>query len=623
MDTSSFHQLLLVSAIAFLTPILAARLPGRVLPTVVIEILAGAVFGKSGFDVIQPTQILEFLAAFGFAYLMFLSGLEIDVSTLLSSGASSGGRLRTLVTSPLGAALAVFLGTLAISSASVGLLCILGIAPDFWLTTLMLSTTSVGLVLPTLKGRGLLSGVYGQTLMACAIVADFITLMLIGVFAAAKRDGLSLELAFVLVLPAAFLIAWRVGASLNRYRVVARTLQELSEATSQLQVRGALALMLTFVVLAETTGSELILGAFVAGAIVSLFSPSEGASIRLKLDAIGYGLFIPIFFVNVGVDLDIGAVGHSANDILLLPAFLAIVYAAKLLPTQLLRLRYSGRETLSAGFLLSAPLSLIIAAALIGQELGIITPGVYAVVVLVAIVTATLSPAVFSLLTPARSNGMPYVVVAGAGRTGRVVAARLESNGAHVVLIDHDASLVEGLLDHGLRIIRGEFGNPSALHEAGIERATCFVAVTANDDLNLEACRCVRENFSVPSLVARLNDPANADWFRSEGVRAVSVPQATSSSLVNAVLRPNLFEMMLDEPRGYEIIEVRLQNRMLADQTLREVRLPGNTLVMLLRREGEIVVPKGATMLKAGDVLTIAGDTDSVRDTAEMLSTPY
>jgi Kef-type K+ transport system membrane component KefB/Trk K+ transport system NAD-binding subunit len=616
---ASFNQLLIVSAIAFLTPILSSRVPGRLLPAVVVEIICGAVLGPAGFNIIQPTEILEFLAAFGFAYLMFLSGLEVDTRILVAPGDTTRGRWRAFLTSPIGASLAVFAGTLVIGMSAVALLSLANIAPDFWLTTLILSTTSVGLVLPTLKEKGLASGPYGQTILACAFAADFITLLLIGSFAAVKREGLDWELAAVLVLPLSFLIAWRIGLSLSNVRVVSRTITELAHATSQLQVRGALALMLMFVVLAETTGSELILGSFVAGAVVSLFSPGEGDSIRIKLDAIGYGLFIPVFFINVGVDLDLGALRDSTDDLILLPTFLVVAFACKLLPAVILRLRFTAREALAAGFLLSSRLSLIIAASLIGLELGIITPGINTVIVLVAIITATLSPMAFSLLTQSRSGGLPRVVVFGAGSTGRNLASRLESNGAIVTLVDRDLEVTEGLVDRGLTVIAGEGADLAVLRRAGIDEASTFAATTSDDDANLRACRAVLAAFDVPNVVARLNDADRMEEFNHAGIKVVSVAHATSSSLVNAVLRPNLFEFLADEPEGYDIVEVPMRNVDLAEHGLSQLRLPGNTLVMLIRRDGEILVPKGSSVVKIGDVLTVAGDTDSVREAVEML----
>jgi Trk K+ transport system NAD-binding subunit len=262
---------------------------------------------------------------------------------------------------------------------------------------------------------------------------------------------------------------------------------------------------------------------------------------------------------------------------------------------------------------------LIIAASIIGLELGIVTPSVNTVIVLVAIVTATLSPMAFALLSPKRQGGIPFVVVAGAGSVGRALAKRLETGGARVSFIDRDARLADELDQEGFRMVAGDGYDLDTLRKAGIAEATSFVAVTPDDDANLAACEVVRREFDVPQIVARLNDSDYAEAFQAAGVRVVSVAQATSVSLVNAVLRPNLFEMMVEEPQGYDILEVRLINSAIAGRQLKDVRLPGNSLIMLLRREGEILVPRGQTSLEMGDVLTVAGDEESVRETAILL----
>jgi Kef-type K+ transport system membrane component KefB/Trk K+ transport system NAD-binding subunit len=619
MADNSFYQLLLISALAFFVPIVAARVPGRMLPAVVGEIIAGIIIGTSGFDLIDPTPVLEFLANFGFAYLMFLSGLELDVALLTASGDASRGGARVAAGSPLGSGVLILAGTLAIAFSAVGLLEIGGLAPDLWLTTLILSTTSVGVVVPTLKEMGLATRPYGQSILVAAFVADFVTLLLVTAFAVIKREGPSAELALFLTLPLAFLVVHRLGTTLGRYRVVGRTMEELAHATAQLQVRGALALMLAFVVLAETIGSELILGSFIAGVILSTFSPEEGSSLRVKLDAIGYGFFIPIFFINVGADLDLGALSGSAEDLSLLPIFLAIAYVSKLAPSLLLRLRFSWREALAGGFLLSSRLSLIIAASIIGMELGIITEGANSAIVLVAVATSSLSPIIFSRLMQVPSRQVGAVIIVGAGETGRSLAHRLVAQGSQVVLIEVDGDAAEQARRDGFRVVHGRGDARSSLREAGGDSAIALVAVTHDDAYNLRVCRRARDSFGVSQLTARVSDPANREAFVKAGIRAVSVPLSTSAALENAVLRPNLFQLLIDRPKEYDVVEIALLNRALVGRRLREIRLPGNCLLLLIRHEGELVVPRGSTVLQKGDNITIAGDPDSVREAAQLL----
>jgi Kef-type K+ transport system membrane component KefB/Trk K+ transport system NAD-binding subunit len=619
MEEESFYQLLLISGLAVLVPVVATRVPARVLPALVGEIIAGIIIGTSGLNLIDPTPVLDFLAEFGFAYLMFLSGLELDPHLLTAASGAPYRGLKTRLSSPLGSGLVILGGTLAIAFFGVAILELSGLAPDLWLTTLILSTTSVGVVVPTLKERGLAARPYGQVLLVAAFLADLVTLVLIGAFAAVKREGPNVELALILALPIAFLLVYRLGATLARHRIVSRTVEELAHATAQVQVRGALALMLAFVVFAKTIGSELILGSFVAGVIVSLLSPEEGTSLRMKLDAIGYGFFIPIFFINVGANLDLGALSGSAEDLSLLPIFLAIGYMSKVVPSLVLRLRFSWQETLAGGFLLSSRLSLIIAASLIGQELGIITAGVNSAIIIVAVVTSSLSPMVFSRLMQMPAQEAGAVIIVGAGETGRSLASRLSAHGSGVVLIEHDDEAGEEARRDGLSVVQGRGDRLSVLREAGIESASALVAVTPDDAYNLRVCKLAKQRFGVSQLAARVSDPNNRGDFIRAGIRGVAVPLSTSAALENAVLRPNLFQVLVDRPKEYDVLEVTLRNHDLVGKRLRDIRLPGNCLVLLIRRDGELVTPRGSTVLQDWDSLTLAGDRDSVLETVQLL----
>ncbi len=601
----------------------ASLVPGRLLPGVVAEIIAGIAIGTSGLDLIEPSSILDFLAKFGFAYLMFLSGLELDASVLAAPREGSNRNPAAIIASPLGTALLILMGTLAVAFSSVALLQVAGLAPDLWLTSLILATTSVAIVVPTLKERGLAARPYGQAVLSAAFIADFVTLILIGSFAILRREGPNLELILILALPAAFLLFYRLGSIVGRHHVLARTVEELAHATAQLRVRGALALMLAFVVLAETIGFELILGSFLAGLIASLLSPEEGTSIRFKLDAIGYGFFIPIFFINVGAGLDLGALSGSSKDLSLIPIFLVIAYLAKLAPSLVLRLRFSWRESIAAGFLLSSRLSLIIAASIIGVELGIITPGVNSAIVLVAVVTSSVSPVVFSRLMQAPASDSGTVIVIGAGETGRSLANRLTAHGSRVVLIDNDPEAAEEARRDGLTVIQGHGDNMAVLREAGADSASALIAVTPDDAFNLSVCRRAKAGFDIDQLVARLNDPIWRGEFVRAGIRVVTVPLSISAALENAVLRPNLFQVLIDRPKEYDVLETVLRNPLLIGRRLKDIRLPGNCLLLLVRREGDLVAPRGSTALQAGDHLTVAGDSDSVQRAAQLLSSAY
>ena len=238
---------------------------------------------------------------------------------------------------------------------------------------------------------------FGQSLLIAALLADFVTLILIGVVVAFYEKGLSLDLLVILLLGVAFAVLVRMGKLLERWNIQQRIARLVSDST-QVGVRLALALLVGWEVLSESLGLEIILGAFLAGALISLLSPEGDEILREKLDAMGYGFFVPIFFTSVGIDFNLKALFASPSALVMVPLLILLAYFVKVVPSLLYRLRFSWRETFSAGALLSSRLSLIIAASAIALDLGLVTPATNSAIILLAIVTCTLSPFIFNLI---------------------------------------------------------------------------------------------------------------------------------------------------------------------------------------------------------------------------------
>ena len=395
----SFLPLVLVSGLAFSVPLLVGRFRRFPIPVVVGEILLGILIGRSGFDLVRYDSWLQFLAEFGFAYLMFLSGLEVDVD-LLKQSKTEPKADGVKAPNPLALACVVFGLTLILAFGMALVLTGAGLIKQPWLMALVLSTTSLGLVVPTLKERGLSSAPFGQAILLAALVADFVTMFLITVVAGWLSSGPTLKLFLGLGLLGVFVLAWRVGTALKSSSALAQAFRGVSEATSQIAVRGSLFLMLAFVALSAQLGTEVILGAFLAGVLLALFVERESGALQHKLEALGFGFFVPIFFVMVGARFDLSALIGSPQGLILAPILILGAVALKVLAMLPFRLLGSWRETLAAGFLMSSRLSLIIAAAEIGQRLGLFPDTVHAALIAVALVTAVAGPVGFQLLMP-------------------------------------------------------------------------------------------------------------------------------------------------------------------------------------------------------------------------------
>jgi Kef-type K+ transport system membrane component KefB len=400
-ESMSFFPLLVVVFLAFLVPIALSRLKRVSIPIVVGEILAGVLIGRSGLGWLQYHHpVLDLLSQLGFVFLMFLSGMEIDFYNLKNTSSNNNGD-KKYKWSPVALGSLSFVLTLVLSLLVGFGLVRAGLVSSPWMIALILSTTSLGIVVPVLKERGLSTGRYGQTLLVAALIADFATMLLITVVVAILSRGLTLDILLIGVLFVAFFFMYRFGGVFfNKLPAVRQILEELSHATAQIKVRLAFTMMLTFVVLSETLGAELILGAFLAGAIVSLLRTPEDVELVGQLESIGFGFVIPIFFIMVGVDLDLSSLVDSWETMLLVLILLLAAIIVKFVPALTFRLSFSWRESLGAGALLSARLSLIIAASAISLRLGIISESINAAIILVAIITVIISPPLFCRIVP-------------------------------------------------------------------------------------------------------------------------------------------------------------------------------------------------------------------------------
>ncbi len=617
----SFVSLLIITGLAVFVPVLASRLRRFRIPIVVGEILAGMLIGKSGFNLIEPSAALDFLTTFGFTYLMFISGLEIDFSMLSSTSPGNRTGRRRQLGNPITLSIAVFGVTVIIALVVSLLLLRMGLITEPFMIALILSTTSLGIVVPVLKERGTMTSRYGQTLLLSALVADFGTLVLITVDVTILSQGLTVEVLLVLLLLVAFGGAVRLGKIIAALPGLRRLIEELSHATAQIRVRGAFALMVAFIVLSEWLGAELILGAFLAGAAISLLSRREGSQLHMKMDAIGFGFFIPIFFIMVGVQFDLPTLLSSPQGLLLVPILLGAAYVIKFIASLLYRFNFSWRETFAAGGLLSARLSLIIAAAAIALDLGAIDEAVNAAIILVAIVSCTASPMIFNRILPLPATQKRRgVLVIGLGESAAMLAERLQRAGRTVTMIGRDAARAEQLRQRGLTTLVGDSTQPMALERANIAVVKTVIAVSTYDRVNLAASRLAKERFDVPDVIALVRDVDVAAQLMAVGVRVVQPQLATVLALEGALQFPAAFEMLTNQEDGVEVREVALRNPTFDGKLLRHIQLSGDALVLGVRRGGEVLVPHGDTRLQHGDLLMLVGHQQALEQAMSKLN---
>jgi Kef-type K+ transport system membrane component KefB len=352
----SRETLLVVLAVAALAPVLA-DLPTRIrVPVVVTEILAGIVVGPQVLDLAQPDPLLNALSDFGLAFLFFMAGMEIDPANVRGRPAALAAR-GWLVSLALGMVVAALLW----ATGAIGAPVLVGLA---------LTTTALGALVPILKDAGLAEHRVGRLVLAAGAAGEFGPIVVLSiVLAVASGEPWRTVLLAVFAIVA---IGAGVLATRARPARVVRLVQATMHSSGQLALRLSLLLLGGLVVLAGSLGLDVVLGAFSAGFIVGLVARGEESeAFHVKLDGVGYGFLIPIFFISTGLGFDLDALLGSATTLLLVPAFAALFLLVRGVPAWLFtRGDLPERERSALALMTASALPLVVAITEVATETG-------------------------------------------------------------------------------------------------------------------------------------------------------------------------------------------------------------------------------------------------------------
>jgi Kef-type K+ transport system membrane component KefB/Trk K+ transport system NAD-binding subunit len=612
--TQSFAPLLIVIFLAFIVPILLSHFKRVKLPIVVGEIIAGILVGPAVLNWVQEDTILALLGNIGLAFLMFLAGIEIDFRTLFPE---RNGIQRKSEPNIVSSTIIVYALTLALAIPAAFLLNRAGLKGNPWILVFVLSATSLGVLLPILKGRGLLRTQFGKAIFISATLADFITVILLTIVLIVLTQGLSSNIFALSLLFIAFFIFSRFASRFTKLRQVRAVVEELSQATIQLKVRGAIAILLTFVVLAEFVDAELILGAFLAGMIIALIKEPQDESLIEKLEAFGFGFFIPVFFILVGVNLDLKSLGESTEGLLMLPLLFFVAMVVKIIPSLWFRRFLSWRETLAGGFLLNTHLSLEIAVAIIGLRSGLLTPAGKTTITLFAILSVLIMPLIFGYLAPViKEKKKEMIAIFGAGSKGLELAKELTAHGELVLLLDDEARIVKQAIENGYDA--EQIANCQVSDILDPNKIKTFMTLCQDDQQNLSMARIAAAK-GIQHIVACVHDQSYVDDFKKLNVQTY-IPEKSQSTMLALMARnPDVFSLLTSTTDERDVREIIVQNPILAGKQLRDLDLPGDLWILAIRRRGELMIPRASDRLELGDRLTILGTIEELEEGYELL----
>jgi Kef-type K+ transport system membrane component KefB len=352
--TQALQSLFVAVLVAALAPVIVGLLPRLRVPQVVVLIVCGVIVGPQVLGLAEPDSI-ELLSNVGLGFLFLMAGYELELSLFRQRA----GKL----------AIIGWVASAALAGLLVGLLASTGFVRAYVPVALGLTTTALGTLLPILRDNNMLRGSFGSYVMAGGAVGEFFPVVAIAVFLGSNGRFLGL-----LSLLAVGVIALVLGVipKLGRGGRLHQVLTEGQGATAQTTLRWTVTMLLLLLLIANAFGLDAVLGAFLAGVVLRRWAPGDLKSLEEKLDAVGYGFFIPIFFVTSGMNLDLQSIVHAPAR---LGLFFALLLLVRGLPTLLIyRSALPRPQRLELVFLLATALPLLVALSEIGLETGNMLP---------------------------------------------------------------------------------------------------------------------------------------------------------------------------------------------------------------------------------------------------------
>ena len=371
---ATLGTLLAVAVLAVVAPVFIALLPGPRIPQVVVLLVGGMAIGPQALHLGSPDSV-QILADVGVGFLFLLAGYEVDQ--------------RLLVREPGRRAVVAWLGTVALAVGVVGLLQLAGLVRAFVPVAIALTTTALGTLLPILRENRLLGGRLGPHLLAAGAVGELLPIIAVAVFLGATNRFVAL-ISLVTVTAVAYGLtllsrSFRIG----RLRTI---IEEGEHETTQITVRGTVLLLVLLLTVTEEFHLDAVLGAFLAGMVLRRWAGAGLPTLEGKLDALGYGFFIPIFFVYSGMSMDLRSMAAAPLRVLMFTALMLLVH---LVPVLLVYRRVLGpRERWQTVLVTSTALPLLVAIAEIGRRNGTMLPENAAALVGAGVLTVLVFPAV-------------------------------------------------------------------------------------------------------------------------------------------------------------------------------------------------------------------------------------
>ncbi|MFC6289567.1 cation:proton antiporter domain-containing protein [Levilactobacillus angrenensis] len=605
-------SLLIILTAALVTPLVMAKFKLTVLPTAVVEILVGILLGPSVLNIVHTNSTLSLLSNTGVIFLLFLSGMEIDFSLF---------NRRQKPQTPLAAKVAgsapkyspVFLAVtsyiaIMVTSLLLGFICQwTGLFKDPWLAAIIFMTISLGIVIATLKEKELLSKPFGQTILLIAALGEIVPLFSLTVYASIfGNNSQSLWLLLLVFLAA--------GVLFRRFKPFFTFFESINKSTTQLDIRLAFFLIFSLVVIAESVGAEGILGAFVAGIVMKLLQPHEDTMVRL--DGIGYGFFIPIFFMMSGAELNLRTLLADSATLLLIPAFFVAYLLAKAAVYFVLRLRFKRGNAFAGTAISAATITMVLAVLQVAKSMKVVTSQQSGAFLLAAILTCVLGPLLFNTGYSAEAEDLKKSTVhfIGTNLLTVPVAQQLADSWYDITMYtDKPANFKTYNSEVNAKLL--DSLDTDAVEAQDAFDADIVVLGHFNATKNYELAKAAKA-YGVKRVIVRFEDrnvlDAREDELTDLGIEVYNTPNVNIAMLRSLIEAPTTLRLLTASTSA--VYEVALRNRRYTDQEIHSLPFVQDITISQIFREGHFVRPTGSTTLKFNDRIIFTSSPETARE---------
>ncbi|WDF82819.1 cation:proton antiporter [Lacticaseibacillus pabuli] len=597
-------SLLIVMIAALVVPLTMARFKISFIPNAVAEIVVGIILGETGFNLIHPNADLTLLSSLGVIILLFLSGMEIDFDLFKPQPANRNAQSKG--PSPVTLAGLGFTTTVASALLLAVVLHYANLFNDIVLATILFSTIALGIVIAALKEKELLSQPLGQTILLTAALGEVLPLLAMTIYASFNGGHAGRIWLIVIIFVVAIIL-------LRRFRSVYRFFADIDKSTTQLDIRLAFFLIFVLVTVAEQVGAENILGAFLAGMVMKLLNPSELT--RDKLTSIGYGFFIPIFFIMSGAKLNLRTMITNPATLVLIPVFFACFIAAKGAEILIFKRRFKTINAVAAAALTSTTITLVLPTLQIARNLHAITTAQSGAFTLAAVLTAICSPIVFNrLFQPQEEEQIKTTVTfVGTNLLTIPVAQKLPSSQYDIRMLTDSEKNYRTYNSEAANVQLIPKMDEAALDSVGAFDCDLLVLGYRDGEVNY-ALALDAVKHGTTRIIARFErdlESERIDELQEKGVEIFNSYNVNVSLLRGLIETPSTLKLLTDTEAG--IYEAAVNNRKYTGITLMSLPDIQGITISRIYRQGRFVAPHGDTLIEPGDHLLFTGDRATAR----------